>query len=142
MKDSTVMEIAVSELTGAVNQIAQAHNINPTMMRFVLSTVSCKLNDMAVSELSEEVAKLEIKVMEMQSKVGEGKVEEVNKRTALKAEEKNETATGKTTSVRKSGTIDDLIRAVEQSGVKVEKHFSSDGKETKIVDEKVENTEN
>jgi hypothetical protein len=97
---------------------------------------------MAVSELSEEVAKLEIQVMEMQSKVGEEKVEDVNKSLTPKAEVKKEMAKGKSTSVRKTGTIDDLIRAVEQSGVKVEKHFSSDGKETKIVDEKVENTEN
>ena len=115
MKDSAVMEIAVAELTGAVNQISQQHKINPTLMRFVMSDVMSKLNEMAVSELSEEVIDLEIKVAQALSK--EGKKIDDNK--AVSSETEIVTITPKSKSVRKSGTIDDLISDLQKNGVKV-----------------------
>ena len=115
MKDSAVMEIAVAELTGAVNQISQQHKINPPLMRFVMSDVMSKLNEMAVSELSEEVIDLEIKVAQALSK--EGKKIDDNK--AVSSETEIVTITPKSKSVRKSGTIDDLISDLQKNGVKV-----------------------
>lgn len=131
MKNSAVMEIAVTELTGAVNQIAQTHNITPTLMKFVMSAVMCKLNDMAVSELSEEVVNLELKIAKISSKTDD-------KLTETKVEEeeaKNERVSvgAKSKSVRKSGTIDDLIADLKASGVKVtetRKTVDSNGNET------------
>lgn len=130
MKNSTVMEIAVAELTGAVNQIAQTHNITPTLMKFVMSAVMCKLSDMAVSELSEEVVDLEFKIAEISSKTDDKPT-----KTKVEEEAKNESVSvgAKSESVRKSGTIEDLIADLKASGVKVtetRKTVDSNGNET------------
>lgn len=129
MKDTVVMEIAVTELTSAVNQISQQHKINPTLMKFVMSSVMCKLNEMAISELSEEVVDLEVKVAKDLSKTDEKPIESKVK------EAKTEIAsdTGRSKSVRKSGTIEDLIADLKASGVKVtetRKTVDSNGNET------------
>lgn len=129
MKDTIVMEIAVTELTSAVNQISQQHKINPTLMKFVMSAVMCKLNEMAISELSEEVVDLEVKVAKDLSKTDEKPIESKVK------EAKTEIAsdTGRSKSVRKSGTIEDLIADLKASGVKVtetRKTVDSNGNET------------
>lgn len=129
MKDTVVMEIAVTELTSAVNQISQQHKINPTLMKFVMSAVMCKLNEMAISELSEEVVDLEVKVAKDLSKTDEKPIESKVK------EAKTEIAsdTGRSKSVRKSGTIEDLIADLKSSGVKVTetiKTVDSNGNET------------
>lgn len=129
MKDTVVMEIAVTELTSAVNQISQQHKINPTLMKFVMSAVMCKLNEMAISELSEEVVDLEVKVAKDLSKTDEKPIESKVK------EAKTEIAsdTGRSKSVRKSGTIEDLIADLKASGVKVtetRKTVDSSGNET------------
>lgn len=129
MKDTVVMEIAVTELTSAVNQISQQHKINPTLMKFVMSAVMCKLNEMAISELSEEVVDLEVKVAKDLSKTDEKPIESKVK------EAKTEIAsdTGRSKSVRKSGTIEDLIADLKASGVKVtetRKTVDSNGNET------------
>lgn len=129
MKDTVVMEIAVTELTSAVNQISQQHKINPTLMKFVMSAVMCKLNEMAISELSEEVVDLEVKVAKDLSKTDEKPIESKVK------EAKTEIAsdTGRSKSVRKSGTIEDLIADLKESGVKVtetRKTVDSNGNET------------
>lgn len=129
MKDTIVMEIAVTELTSAVNQISQQHKINPTLMKFVMSAVMCKLNEMAISELSEEVVDLEVKVAKDLSKTDEKPIESKVK------EAKTEIAsdTGRSKSVRKSGTIEDLIADLKASGVKVtetRKIVDSNGNET------------
>lgn len=129
MKDTVVMEIAVTELTSAVNQISQQHKINPTLMKFVMSAVMCKLNEMAISELSEEVVDLEVKVAKDLSKTDEKPIESKVK------EAKTEIAsdTGRSKSVRKSGTIEDLISDLKASGVKVtetRKTVDSNGNET------------
>lgn len=129
MKDTVVMEIAVTELTSAVNQISQQHKINPTLMKFVMSAVMCKLNEMAISELSEEVVDLEVKVAKSLSKTDEKPIESKVK------EAKTEIAsdTGRSKSVRKSGTIEDLIADLKASGVKVtetRKTVDSNGNET------------
>lgn len=129
MKDTVVMEIAVTELTSAVNQISQQHKINPTLMKFVMSAVMCKLNEMAISELSEEVVDLEVKVAKDLSKTDEKPIESKVK------EAKTEIAsdTGRSKSVRKSGTIEDLIADLKASGVKVtetRKTVDSNGDET------------
>lgn len=129
MKDTVVMEIAVTELTSAVNQISQQHKINPTLMKFVMSAVMCKLNEMAISELSEEVVDLEVKVAKDLSKTDEKPIESKVK------EAKTEIAsdTGHSKSVRKSGTIEDLIADLKASGVKVtetRKTVDSNGNET------------
>ncbi len=137
MKNSAVMEIAVAELTGAVNQIAQTHNITPTLMKFVMSAVMCKLSDMAVSELSEEVVNLELKIAKISSKTDDKPTE-----TKIEKEAKSERVSvgAKSKSVRKSGTIDDLIADLKASGVKVtetRKTVDSNGNETieDVVDE-------
>jgi len=117
MKDSAVMEIAVAELTGAVNQISQQHKINPTLMRFVMSVVMSKLNEMAISELSEEVIDLEIKVAKALSK----EEKKIDDKEAVSSETETVTITPKSKSVRKSGTIDDLISDLQKNGVKVTK---------------------
>ena len=129
MKDTVVMEIAVTELTSAVNQISQQHKINPTLMKFVMSAVMCKLNEMAISELSEEVVDLEVKVAKDLSKTDEKPIESKVK------EAKTEIAsdTGRSKSVRKSGTIEDLIADLKASGAKVtetRKTVDSNGNET------------
>lgn len=129
MKDTVVMEIAVTELTSAVNQISQQHKINPTLMKFVMSAVMCKLNEMAISELSEEVVDLEVKVAKDLSKTDEKPIESKVK------EAKTEIAsdTGRSKSVRKCGTIEDLIADLKASGVKVtetRKTVDSNGNET------------
>lgn len=129
MKDTVVMEIAVTELTSAVNKISQQHKINPTLMKFVMSAVMCKLNEMAISELSEEVVDLEVKVAKDLSKTDEKPIESKVK------EAKTEIAsdTGRSKSVRKSGTIEDLIADLKASGVKVtetRKTVDSNGNET------------
>lgn len=129
MKDTVVMEIAVTELTSAVNQISQQHKINPTLMKFVMSAVMCKLNEMAISELSEEVVDLEVKVAKDLSKTDEKPIESKVK------EAKTEIAsdTGRSKSVIKSGTIEDLIADLKASGVKVtetRKTVDSNGNET------------
>ena len=129
MKDTVVMEIAVTELTSAVNQISQQHKINPTLMKFVMSAVMCKLNEMAISELSEEVVDLEVKVAKALSKTDEKPIESKVK------EAKTEIAsdTGRSKSVRKSGTIEDLIADLKASGVNVtetRKTVDSNGNET------------
>ena len=113
MKDTVVMEIAVTELTSAVNQISQQHKINPTLMKFVMSAVMCKLNEMAISELSEEVVDLEVKVAKDLSKTDEKPIE--NKVKEAKTEIASDT--GRSKSVRKSGTIEDLIADLKASGV-------------------------
>lgn len=142
MNESAVLEIATRELTGAVNQIAQAHNITPSLMRFVMSAVSNRLNEMAVTELSEEVIEMKLKIGEPQSKTDEepsmGKVEEVKSEKASDASH--------TKSVKKSGTLDELIADLKASGVKVtetRKSVDSTGKVTveEVVDEPSENKE-
>ena len=129
MKYTVVMVIAVTELTSAVNQISQQHKINPTLMKFVMSAVMCKLNEMAISELSEEVVDLEVKVAKDLSKTDEKPIESKVK------EAKTEIAsdTGRSKSVRKSGTIEDLIADLKASGTKVtetRKTVDSNGNET------------
>lgn len=114
MKDTTVMEIAVRELTGAVNQIAQHHQIPPSLMRFVVSAVSNKLNEMAITELSEEVASLELKIGEPISVVGK----ESDKKESNEVEN-NKNIDSKTKVVKKNGNIQDLIADLKKSGVKV-----------------------
>lgn len=131
MKNSAVMEIAVSELTGAVNQIAQSHNITPTLMKFVMSAVMCKLSDMAVSELSEEVVNLELKIAEISSKTDDKPVETKVEEEAPKNESVSVGAKSK--SVRKSGTIQDLIADLKASGVEVtETHYVADENGTRV----------
>lgn len=135
MKNSAVMEIAVTELTGAVNQIAQTHNITPTLMKFVMSAVMCKLSDMAVSELSEEVVNLELKIADISSKTDDKPTE-----TKVEEEAKNEKVSvgAKSKSVRKSGTIQDLIADLKASGVEVtETHYVADenGTREEVIDE-------
>lgn len=135
MKNSAVMEIAVAELTGAVNQIAQQHNITPTLMRFVMSAVMCKLSNMAVSELSEEVVNLELKLAKISSKTDDEPTE-----TKVEEEAKNEKVSvgAKSKSVRKSGTIQDLIADLKASGVEVnETHYVADenGTREEVIEE-------
>ena len=131
MKDSTVMEIAVAELTGVVNQIAQRHNINPTLMRFVMSTVMNKLNEMAVSELSEEVVDLEIKIAKAISKTDDKPIESKPE----KHEPEKVELSAKSKSERKSGTIEDLINNLKASGVKVTEKRVSSSKEGETTEE-------
>lgn len=131
MKDSAVMEIAVAELTGAVNQIAQQHNINPTLMRFVMSTVMNKLNEMAVSELSEEVVDLEIKIAKAISKTDDKPIES----NPEKHEPEKVELSAKSKSERKSGTIEDLINNLKASGVKVTEKRVSSSKEGEATEE-------
>lgn len=133
MKDSTVMEIAVAELTGVVNQIAQRHNINPTLMRFVMSTVMNKLNEMAVSELSEEVVDLEIKIAKAISKTDDKPIESKPE----KHEPEKVELSAKSKSERKNGTLKDLIADLKASGIDVkETHYESTPDGTReVVDE-------
>jgi len=133
MKDSAVMEIAVAELTGAVNQIAQQHNINPTLMRFVMSTVMNKLNEMAVSELSEEVVDLEIKIAKAISKTDDKPIESKPE----KHEPEKVELSAKSKSERKNGTLKDLIADLKASGIDVkETHYESTPDGTReVVDE-------
>lgn len=102
MKDSSVLEIAVKELTGAVNDIAHSHNISPALMRYVLGLVETKLSDLVISELVEEVIDLELKVGKTSDNEGIGHIEPLN------------------TDVKRSGSIDDLIADLKSNGVNVE----------------------
>lgn len=134
MKDSAVMEIAATELTGAVNHIAQQHNINPTLMRFIMSVVSNKINEMAISELSEEVVGLELKVTESKSKIDKEPIEDKSKNN----ETKKVSVSSKSKSVRKSGSIQDLIADLKASGVEVKETYvesTKDGTVETVVDE-------
>lgn len=136
MDESIVMEIAVRELTGAVNQIAQVHQIKPSLMRFVLNMVSAKLNDMAVTELSEEVAKLKLEIAKSKTKIDEEKAssEEVKEVETEKVSVDSKT---RTKSERKSGTLKDLIADLKASGVEVkETHYESTPDGTReVIDE-------
>ena len=132
MDESIVMEIAVRELTGAVNQIAQVHQIKPSLMRFVLNMVSTKLNDMAVTELSEEVAKLKLEIAKSKTKIDEEKAssEEVKEVETEKVSVNSKT---RTKSERKSGTLKDLIADLKASGVEVpETHYVADENGTRV----------
>jgi hypothetical protein len=83
-------------------------------MRFVVSTVSNKLNEMALTELSEEVASLELKIGEPISVVGK----EPDKKESSEVEN-NKNIDSKTKMVKKNGNIQDLIADLKKSGVKV-----------------------
>lgn len=140
MDESIVMEIAARELTGAINRIAQAHQINPTLMRFVLNMVSAKLNDMAVTELSEEVAKLKLEIAKSKTKIDE---EKASSEEAKEIGTEKVSVNSKTKSERKSGTLRDLIADLKANGVEVkETHYESDINGTReVVDEPKEDEE-
>lgn len=117
MKDSMVMEIATNELTAAVDAISHKYNINPSLLRFILSAVSAKVNELALQESINEVAELEIKIAEIQSK-------SENNGTSVNVEEKKAepdkvVIAPKSRSVQKSGSIEDLIKDLKASGVNV-----------------------
>ena len=136
MKDSFILKLAVNELTQCVNQLAQKYNISPSLLTFVMSTVSDKVNELAIHEAVDEVGKLELKVAEMQSKSEENGTSETTKPVDVPTGKQS--ITTKSTSVRKSGTIDDLIKDLEANGVKVtqiRKEVTSDGTTEEIIEE-------
>lgn len=136
MKDSFILKLAVNELTQCVNQLAQKYNISPSLLTFVMSTVSDKVNELAIHEAVDEVGKLELKVAEMQSKSEESGTSETTKPVDVPTGKQS--ITTKSTSVRKSGTIDDLIKDLEANGVKVtqiRKEVTSDGTTEEIIEE-------
>lgn len=136
MKDSFILKLAVNELTQYVNQLAQKYNISPSLLTFVISTVSDKVNELAIHEAVDEVGKLELKVAEMQSKSEENGTSETTKPVDVPTGKQS--ITTKSTSVRKSGTIDDLIKDLEANGVKVtqiRKEVTPDGTTEEIIEE-------
>lgn len=136
MKDSFILEIATNELTQFVNALSQKYNIPPSLLSFVIAKVNNKVNELAVQEVINEVVELEAKIAKIQStSEQDGTAVKVSTDDFKPEEVQEHKMSARSKSVRKSGSIEDLINDLKASGVNVTENHVTSSARGEVVEE-------